>query len=202
MSSKILQSFNLNWCSHTTKIRCQLGTTLYIMIVLLQQVSAQNLVLQDTTIATTAFFSSQSITVGPNFSIANNGRLTLSAETIAIIPQLFILQGGELQVVTGGIPINVETTEKIIPDKFIVHQNYPNPFNPTSTIKYSIPKQSKVILKVFDIVGKELATLINKEQAGGNYEINFDATELTSGIYFYRIQAGNIVATKKMILLK
>jgi Secretion system C-terminal sorting domain len=90
----------------------------------------------------------------------------------------------------------------IFPDKFIVHQNFPNPFNPSTTIKYSIPKQSKVTLKVFDLLGKELAILLIREQTRGNYEIDFDATELTSGIYFHKIKAGNFVATKKMILLK
>ena len=66
-------------------------------------------------------------------------------------------------------------------------QNYPNPFNPSTTIKYSIPKQSNVTLKVFDVLGSEVATLVNKEQPQGNYEVEFDGAELTSGIYFYRI---------------
>ena len=79
---------------------------------------------------------------------------------------------------------------------------YPNPFNPSTTIKYSIPKQSNVTLKVFDVLGSEVATLVNKEQPQGNYEVEFDGSELTSGIYFYRLQAGDFVETKKMILIK
>jgi hypothetical protein len=93
--------------------------------------------------------------------------------------------------------------------KFELSQNYPNPFNPSTTIKYSIQKYSNVTLKVFDILGREVSTLVNKEQTQGNYEIEFDGSDLTSGIYFYRLQvypavsgAGDYVETKKMILLK
>jgi len=80
--------------------------------------------------------------------------------------------------------------------------NYPNPFNPSTKINYSIPNQSYVTLEVFDVMGRELRTLINKEQPIGNYEVEFNASGLTSGIYFYRIQAGEFVETKKMILMK
>ena len=87
-------------------------------------------------------------------------------------------------------------------NNFSLSNNYPNPFNPSTTIKYSIPKQSNVTLKVFDVLGSEMLTLVNKEQSHGNYEIEFNGSELTSGIYFYRLQAGDFVETKKMILLK
>ncbi len=98
--------------------------------------------------------------------------------------------------------------EETLPTEFSLSQNYPNPFNPSTTIKYSILNQSNVTLKVFDVLGRELRTLINKEQPQGNYEAEFDASNLTSGIYFYRIQvyapgrAMDFVETKKMILLR
>jgi hypothetical protein len=98
--------------------------------------------------------------------------------------------------------VDVEDNINEIPEKFSLDQNYPNPFNPSTTIKYSIPKQSNVALKVFDVLGSEVATLVNKEQSQGNYEVEFDGSDLTSGIYFYRLQAGDYVQTKKMILLK
>ncbi len=96
---------------------------------------------------------------------------------------------------------------EIIPEKFELSQNYPNPFNPSTIIKYSIPNvasnfSSSITLKVFDILGREVATLVNKKQKPGNYEVNFDASELTSGIYFYSIKAGNFYQTKKMLLIK
>jgi hypothetical protein len=87
-------------------------------------------------------------------------------------------------------------------NNFALSQNYPNPFNPTTKIRYSIPNQGFVTLKVFDVLGREIATLVNKEQPVGNYEVEFDASSLTSGIYFYRIQAGEFVETKKMVLMK
>ena len=81
-------------------------------------------------------------------------------------------------------------------------QNFPNPFNPITTIKYQIPKLSFVTLKVYDVLGKEIAILVNEEKSAGEYEIEFDGNNLTSGIYFYRLQAGNFVETKKMVILK
>ena len=86
--------------------------------------------------------------------------------------------------------------------EFELRQNYPNPYNPSTTISYSIPSQSHVTLKIFDILGREVETLVNKQQSQGNYEVSFDASNLTSGVYFYRIQAGKFVDSKKMLLLR
>ncbi|MEO8399177.1 MAG: T9SS type A sorting domain-containing protein [Ignavibacteriaceae bacterium] len=85
---------------------------------------------------------------------------------------------------------------------FSLSQNYPNPFNPTTKIEYSIPKTSFVKLKVYDILGKEVITLVNEEKSIGNYSIEFNGNNLSSGIYFYKIQAGNYSSVKKIILLK
>ncbi len=87
-------------------------------------------------------------------------------------------------------------------NNFILYPNYPNPFNPTTTIKYQIPELSFVTLKVYDVLGSEILTLVNEEKPAGSYEINFKATNLSSGIYFYKLQAGSFVETKKMILMK
>ena len=97
--------------------------------------------------------------------------------------------------------INTEIKE------FSLHQNYPNPFNPTTTIKYSIPKQSCVTLIVYNILGKEITTLVNEEKSSGNYQVKFsayggNAADLPSGVYFYRIQAGSFNQVRKMILIK
>ena len=102
-----------------------------------------------------------------------------------------------------GITTGVERrTNDQIPNAFKLSQNYPNPFNPNTTINFSVPKQTNVLIKVYDILGKEVATLVNGEKAAGNYSVDFNASKLTSGMYVYNIQAGNYTATKKMMLLK
>lgn len=85
---------------------------------------------------------------------------------------------------------------------FLLHQNYPNPFNPNTQINYSIKEDGLVILKVFDVLGSEIQTLVNKEKTTGSYEVDFDASNLPAGIYIYRLQAGSFVKAKKMLLLK
>ena len=111
---------------------------------------------------------------------------------------------------------DVEETISSIPTEFSLSQNYPNPFNPITTIKYTIPnvtlssdknginsvEGSRVILKVYDILGSEVTTLVNEEKPAGNYQVNFNAVKLSSGVYFYRLQAGSFVETKKMVILK
>jgi hypothetical protein len=81
-------------------------------------------------------------------------------------------------------------------------QNYPNPFNPSTIINFEIPEHSFVTLKVFNILGSEITTLVNEEKPAGKYSFTFDASNLPSGIYFYRITAGNFSNVKKMLLLK
>ncbi|MDO8549090.1 MAG: T9SS type A sorting domain-containing protein [Ignavibacteria bacterium] len=90
----------------------------------------------------------------------------------------------------------------INPTEYNLAQNYPNPFNPITTIKYQLPKSSFVTLKIYDILGSEVSGLVNEEKPAGNYEVKFDASNLSSGIYFYTIKAGDFTATKKMILLR
>ena len=91
---------------------------------------------------------------------------------------------------------------KEIPVSFALAQNYPNPFNPNTMIQYDIPASSLVILKVFSILGQEVATLVNEQQHPGRYTVRFDGMKLASGVYFYRLIAGNFVNTKKMLFLK
>lgn len=96
----------------------------------------------------------------------------------------------------------VSVKEKLIVTDYQLLQNYPNPFNPSTKIKYSIPENQNVVLKVFDILGKEISTLVNEKKQIGNYEVEFSADYLSSGIYFYRIQAGEFIDTKKFVLIK
>jgi arabinan endo-1,5-alpha-L-arabinosidase len=89
-----------------------------------------------------------------------------------------------------------------IPDKYCLYPNYPNPFNPVTIIKYAIPRSGLVTMKVFSLLGQEVETLVNQDQRAGEYKIKFNASQLASGIYLYRIQSGSYSLTKKMILLK
>ena len=96
----------------------------------------------------------------------------------------------------------VEDQNSEIPSRFLLEQNFPNPFNPSTKIRYSVPQSSNVMIKVFDILGNEIESLVNEEKPVGTYELTWYATNLPSGIYFYTINAGSFIETKKMILLK
>ncbi len=96
----------------------------------------------------------------------------------------------------------VDRASDIVPQTFSLKQNYPNPFNPTTTIEYAIPKTSKVELKLFDVTGREVGTLVNFNQNPGTYRVKLDASKLASGIYFYRLNAGSFSTTKKLTLIR
>ena len=107
------------------------------------------------------------------------------------------------------LPTAVEDENNFVADNFSLEQNYPNPFNPSTSILYTVPsvtlsevEGSRVSLKVYDVLGNEVSTLVNEEKPAGSYEVKFDAAGLSSGIYFYKLQAGSLVETKKMILMK
>jgi len=89
-----------------------------------------------------------------------------------------------------------------LPSEYSLSQNYPNPFNPTTNIEYTIIKSGLVTIKIYDLLGNEIATLVNQEKSPGKYQAKFDGAKLSSGVYFYRIETGNFSATKKLVLLK
>jgi len=100
------------------------------------------------------------------------------------------------------IPSGVKNVNGAVPENFGLHQNYPNPFNPVTNIGYTIKTNSHVLINVFDLTGREVRVLVNKNQSPGNYEVTFDGNGLNSGIYFYKLETGSFTSTKKMILLK
>jgi len=125
---------------------------------------------------------------GVSFTDANNGSAVGSEGTI-------------LRTTNGGVTFVEEEIDEI-PTEFLLSQNWPNPFNSTSVIRYSVPQSSQVQIKVFDILGNEIETLVNEEKQIGTYEITWNAENLTSGIYLYQLRAGSYLHTKKMVLMK
>jgi photosystem II stability/assembly factor-like uncharacterized protein len=104
--------------------------------------------------------------------------------------------------ITYNSPVFVNKISEIVPSSYELKQNYPNPFNPTTNIKYQIANNKFVILKIYDILGKEIETLVNERQSPGVYEVTFDGSALSSGVYFYKLTADNYSETKKLVLIK
>ncbi|MDR3666051.1 MAG: T9SS type A sorting domain-containing protein, partial [Ignavibacteriaceae bacterium] len=88
------------------------------------------------------------------------------------------------------------------PDKFELLSAYPNPWNPTTTIRYQVPINTFVTIKLFDALGREISTLVNEEKPSGNYEVTLNGKNLSSGVYYYQMKAGNFIETKKIVLIK
>jgi hypothetical protein len=102
-----------------------------------------------------------------------------------------------------GTPIvGITPVTENTPVDYKLSQNYPNPFNPVTKINFEVPKQGLVTLKVYDIMGREITTLVNEVKSPGSYNVDFDASRLSSGTYFYKLSAGNFIETKKMLLIK
>jgi hypothetical protein len=141
--------------------------------------------------------------------IAMAGVNTLPDGTITTI-DLKLKNKGVKFAVSGSAKLNANLNSQInsftvqaVPTQFELDQNFPNPFNPSTNINYSVPKTSLVTIKVYDILGKEVAALVNEEKSAGNYSVQFSAnSNMASGVYFYRMQAGSFTETKKLILLK
>ena len=162
------------------------GNYLYEEIVNAPLVTNNNLVLITTTF-------------GNIYIIKENPAFHLMEE----LPQWATFKGSNQRTGMSSFTItSVENSNNDFPTNYSLSQNYPNPFNPSTTIIYSLPQRGFVNLTIYDILGRKISTLINGEQAMGNYKIEFNASNLTSGIYFYTLQSGDFVATKKLILLR
>ena len=140
---------------------------------------------------------------GDNWNQINNGLVDSNISSLAINPNGYIFAG----TLNGGVFRSISSTTSIKEEEinvftFSLTQNFPNPFNPTTIIRYSVPQTTLVIIKVYNLLGSEIATLVNEEKSFGNYKMQFDGSNLSSGVYFYRMQAGNFNSTKKFILLR
>ena len=141
---------------------------------------------------------------GDTWNQLNTGLTTNKTYSLAVNSNGYLFAGtygnGVFRSINSTITNSVENYPK--PSSYSLSQNYPNPFNPNTKIQYSVPQSSQVVIKVFDILGNEIATLVNEEKPAGNYEVEFNGATLPSGVYFYQLKAGNFVETKKMILIR
>ena len=112
------------------------------------------------------------------------------------------LNGCIINGIQYGQIIGINQISNEIPIAFVLSQNYPNPFNPSTNIKFQIPGSGLVKLTVFDVLGKEVQTLVNRQLSSGTYEADFDGSNLPSGVYYYQLEAGDYAETKKMVLVK
>jgi hypothetical protein len=178
-------------------------------------IEANNGIMYNNVLCLTSFGTN--IFAGTNngvFLTTNNGKNWISENSGLITYQDYVIQALVVldSLLFAGTPNSVlrrpisEMVSSILnpelPSQFILNQNYPNPFNPTTTINYSVPKSGIVKIKVYDLLGREVATIVNENKPAGNYNIEFNASKLTSGIYFYRMEAGSFSQTKKLLLLK
>jgi hypothetical protein len=142
---------------------------------------------------------------GTSWTQVNSGLADLDIRSLAI-SDVYLFAGTESNGVwrrpLSELITDVENQSDYNPSTFTLEQNYPNPFNPTTTIKYSIPFSEFVTLKVYDVLGNEVATLVDEQKLAGSYEIVFNATNLSSGMYLYTLKAGGYTQTKKLILMK
>jgi hypothetical protein len=142
--------------------------------------------------------------VGIYFNSTNNKFILLD------FPLYYMVQSEAEQLLTKalidfGEVVGIEDDEtqyKFIPTEFKLYQNYPNPFNPVTTIKFDLPEAVQVSLKIYNTIGEQLTVLINTELEAGNHQIEFDASHLSSGIYFYELRAEEYKETKKMLMIK
>jgi photosystem II stability/assembly factor-like uncharacterized protein len=150
---------------------------------------------------------------GLSWTSFNNGALTDTATVrqFAYAPTSRYLYAGAAHASTATLqgvfrtqlsPLEVRIPPKGIPTDFVLQQNYPNPFNPGTKIEYGLPERAYVTLKVYDVLGREVATLVDKEVNAGYHQVTFDGSKLSSGLYFYRLSAGKYTATKRLMLLK
>jgi hypothetical protein len=142
-------------------------------------------------------------TLGP-FSAGSSSEISPGSINLRqfLATQRIIVDGILVSTLWSDVVTDVINAEIINPVEFKLSQNYPNPFNPVTRISYSLPQPGSVTIKVYDLLGSEIIALVNEEKPIGSYEVDFNAMALPSGIYFYRLQAGSFVETKKMVLMK
>lgn len=146
-----------------------------------------------------------SVLAGGGLSAANTTyRMagTLGQPLIGRVSSSSLVHGAGFWYTSAGVITSVEQVPAAVPAAYRLEQNYPNPFNPGTTIEFALPKPSHVTLKIYDLLGREVATLVDKKLGPGEYKVTFDATGLASGVYLYQIRAKDFVKSRKFMLLK
>ncbi len=155
--------------------------------------------------STAGWFAPWSNVCGPDNAMGNfggsnvNGTWTLTVQDNAAGDSGLLLGWG---IRLNGAITGIQPTSNNVPGKFALYQNYPNPFNPTTNIRFDIPKDGNVSIKVYDVLGRQVSSVVDEFKKAGEYSVSFDASNLASGAYFYKITAGDFVETKKMMLIK
>ena len=150
---------------------------------------------------------------GTSWSAVNSGLTNYSVMALAVSPVSGGTGGTNLfagtytygvwrRLLSEMIPTGVDERQEQIPYRFALEQNYPNPFNPSTIINYQLAMNSHVTLKVYDILGREVATLVNEEKPAGSYSVQWNAGGVASGVYFYKLEAGSFSATRRLMLIK
>jgi hypothetical protein len=175
------------------------------MIFLCQNGLAQDdLVLENMTVSTTEDYeAANSIKAGPAFTVTGSGKVTFKSGNIVILkPGFVVLAGGEFHSLSNETYGPVQEYNSGVPKVFKLDQNYPNPFNPSTNIEFSIPKATAVTLVIYNSLGQEITTLVSDRLSAGKYTFNWDADNLASGVYIYRLVTDGFTDTKKMLLLR
>ena len=201
-------------------LRVLTGTIFISLVLFINAGNTQDLILENMTISSTVTYTaSNSITAGTNFTIASTGEVTLkSGNFITFKPSFVVIGGGKLYALTGVSTGLVAKEDAALPTHFSLQQNYPNPFNPTTNIEFSLPEAAEVELKVLNILGEEVATLVSDRLSAGSYTYQWSRPAgMASGVYLYRLSveslttksghyvtggANEFVETRKMVLMR
>ncbi len=192
---------NTGWAvgENGTIIKTTTGGTGYATTTLIANIPASSQLLEVATIE--GFFVGNNVLINPGGTNEEINKIIGFGSILLETPLVFDHQAGETIISLNPSSIMEEEMNEF-PKEYSLLNNYPNPFNPSTIIRYAVPKSSPVQIKVFDVIGNEIVTIIDEEKPAGTYEVEFDGTGLPSGIYFYQLKAGSFVKTKKMILIK
>lgn len=191
-------------CSGADKFFLRISPMLLTILAWQMVLGQDDLILENMTISdSTVYEAANSITAGPGFVITETGKVIFkTGNRIYLRPGFNILSGGTFTTLTDQTAGPVRDHVSEAPVEFELEQNFPNPFNPSTTIAFTLPRPDYVTLKIYNILGAELGTLISDRLIAGLHRYTFDGSKLASGVYYYEIRAGELRDVRKMIILR